>query len=60
LLTQVDVDHGRVQHFAKGSSGDEYMFDGFTSFALDDDAKHVRGLTPHVTGETRNRNSVER
>ena len=49
-MTAVDVDHGRVQHYVKGSSADQYLFDGFTSFALDDDGKHLRGLTPHVTG----------
>ena len=51
LLTAVDVDHGKIQHFVKGSSGDEFLFDGFTSFALDDDGKNLRGLTPHVTGK---------
>jgi len=33
----------------KGSCTDEYIFDGFTNFAITDDRKKLRGLTEHVT-----------
>ena len=55
LETVINLDKGIVDHNIKGTSLDEYVFDGFTSFKVhdnrtaDSDAKRNIGLTPHVT-----------
>ena len=49
MTSVVDLDGASITHNAKGKSADEYTFDGFTSFALSNDAKTYLGLSPHVT-----------
>ena len=49
LLSVINQSTGKLTSFAKGSSADEYLFDGYTSMKPAGDSTHLLGVTPHVT-----------
>jgi hypothetical protein len=49
LVSVIDLITGKITKSVKGSSGDKYLFDGFTSMKIANDFKNLLGITPHVT-----------
>ena len=49
MEVSLNLDQGKMVQHATGSSGDSFLFDGFTSFVLSNDRASFLGLAPHVT-----------